>query len=141
MYCNERGIKCDQRPPEGGYYEQREAQRKERLVEERNPSIHQQSSYHAARSASSASQTGGWCTRCEATSHAAAALPSLPVRLDLVRLYFDYIHDQFHSLFHRPSFIEDALGDRVHHGILFGICALSARCVFSYAAKQNMWIR
>ncbi|KXH40590.1 ZnF3 [Colletotrichum nymphaeae SA-01] len=128
VYCNERGIKCDQRPPEGGYYEQRENQRKERLVEERDLSVHQQSSYNAAaRSASSASQTGGWCTRCETASHAADALPSLPVRLDLVRLYFDYIHDQFHSLFHRPSFIEDALGDRVHHGILFGICALSAR--------------
>ncbi|KXH33786.1 ZnF3 [Colletotrichum salicis] len=127
IYCNERGIKCDQRPPEGGYYEQRENQRKERLVEERNTSIQQRSSYHAAGSASSGSQAGGgWCTRCETTPHA-AALPSLPVRLDLVRLYFDYIHDQFHSLFHRPSFIEDALGDRVHHGILFGICALSAR--------------
>ncbi|RBQ97170.1 hypothetical protein VDGD_20188 [Verticillium dahliae] len=49
------------------------------------------------------------------------------MRLDLVRLYFDYIHDQFHSLFHRPSFIEDALQDRVPHSILFGMFALSAR--------------
>ncbi|WYZ44712.1 hypothetical protein EsH8_VIII_000028 [Colletotrichum jinshuiense] len=120
-YCSERGIVCDQRPPEGGYYEQRENQRKQRQREqERQPQRNQ-----ARESASLGSRASGWCTRCETTPH--ATLPSLPVRLDLVRLYFDYIHDQFHSLFHRPSFIEDALGDRVPQGILYGICALSAR--------------
>ncbi|KAK2037061.1 hypothetical protein LZ31DRAFT_636276 [Colletotrichum somersetense] len=124
IYCSERGIKCDQRPPEGGYYEQRENQRKQRQEEQvrsGGPSLDQG---HASAS-SPGCHTGGWCARCETAPH--AALPSLPVRLDLVRLYFDYIHDQFHSLFHRPSFIEDALGDRVPHGILYGICALSAR--------------
>ncbi|OHE90453.1 ZnF3 [Colletotrichum orchidophilum] len=122
IYCSERGIKCDQRPPEGGYYEEREAQRKERLEQHK---LHQRNSHQEVVGSSSRSHAGGWCARCETTLH--ATLPSLPVRLDLARLYFDYIHDQFHSLFHRPTFIEDALGDRVPHGILFGICALSAR--------------
>jgi len=26
---------------------------------------------------------------------------------DLVQLYFDYVHDQFHTLSHPPSFLED----------------------------------
>lgn len=55
------------------------------------------------------------------------SLPGLALRLDLVRLYFDYIHDQFHSLFHRPSFVEDVLRDRVPPAIICGMIALSAR--------------
>ena len=54
-------------------------------------------------------------------------LPGLALRLDLVRLYFDYIHDQFHSLFHRPSFVEDVLRDKVPSSIIYGMIALSAR--------------
>ncbi|KAF6826057.1 C6 transcription factor [Colletotrichum plurivorum] len=129
IYCSERGIKCVQIPPPGGYYEQRENQRKQNEEERQQHHHHRQqqesqgSQGHA--SASPGSHASGWCSRCETTLH--ARLPSLPVRLDLVRLYFDYIHDQFHSLFHRPTFVEDALADRVPEGILYGICALSAR--------------
>ncbi|KAF6807728.1 C6 transcription factor [Colletotrichum sojae] len=131
IYCSERGIKCVQKPPPGGYYEQRENQRKQN-EEERQQHHHRQqqgsqgsqgSQGHA--SVSPGSHASGRCSRCETTPH--ARLPSLPIRLDLVRLYFDYVHDQFHSLFHRPSFVEDALADRVPEGILYGICALSAR--------------
>jgi hypothetical protein len=49
------------------------------------------------------------------------------VILELVELYFDLIHDQFHSLFHRSSFTEDVMHDRVPHVILNGMMAMSAR--------------
>ncbi|KAK6211301.1 c6 transcription factor [Colletotrichum tabaci] len=125
IYCSERGLKCDQRPPEGGYYEQRENQRRQRQEEQQGRS---QQGY--ANASSPGSRAGGQCARCQTAPPPPpphATLPPLPVRLELLRLYFDYIHDQFHSLFHRPSFVEDALDDRVPHGILYGICALSAR--------------
>ncbi|OLN87532.1 putative transcriptional regulatory protein C530.11c-like protein 2, partial [Colletotrichum chlorophyti] len=130
VYCIERGITCVQQPPEGGYYEQRENQRRQRQQEQqqaRRHRQHQERQHGQGQHASSSpgSHPGGWCSQGETIPH--AMLPGLPVRLDLVRLYFDYIHDQFHSLFHRPSFVEDALGDRVSDGILYGICALSAR--------------
>jgi hypothetical protein len=51
----------------------------------------------------------------------------MALRQELVGLYFDYIHDQFHSMYHRPSFIEDVVGDRVPEIVLFAIFALSAR--------------
>lgn len=54
-------------------------------------------------------------------------LPPMPLRLELATLYFDYIHDQFHSLFHRPSFMDDVAHDRVAPVLLLAIFALSAR--------------
>jgi hypothetical protein len=51
----------------------------------------------------------------------------MALRQELVGLYFDYIHDQFHSMYHRPSFMEDVVSDRVPEIILFAIFALSAR--------------
>lgn len=49
--------------------------------------------------------------------------------MELLYLYFDFIHDQFHSLFHRPSLEEDVLRGTVPPIILYGIMALSARFV------------
>lgn len=54
-------------------------------------------------------------------------LPPMALRLKLVELYFKYIHDQFHSLYHRPTFLEDVAHERVADVILFAIFALSAR--------------
>lgn len=51
----------------------------------------------------------------------------MALRLKLVELYFKYIHDQFHSLYHRPTFLEDVAHERVADVILFAIFALSAR--------------
>ncbi|KAH9866273.1 hypothetical protein J1614_008839 [Plenodomus biglobosus] len=51
----------------------------------------------------------------------------MELRQELVALYFDYIHDQFHSMYHRPSFVEMVQEDRVPNVILFAIFALSAR--------------
>ena len=51
----------------------------------------------------------------------------MALRRELVELYFDYIHDQFHSIYHRASFLEDVVNDRVPAIALFAIFALSAR--------------
>ena len=51
----------------------------------------------------------------------------MPLRLELVSLYFDYIHDQFHSMYHRPSFTEDVARERVPKIILLAIVAISCR--------------
>ncbi|KFY98426.1 hypothetical protein V500_01667 [Pseudogymnoascus sp. VKM F-4518 (FW-2643)] len=60
---------------------------------------------------------------------AAAGLPLPPpvICLELVELYFDFIHDKFHSIFHRPSLTEDVRQGVVPPVILFAIFALSAR--------------
>jgi hypothetical protein len=59
--------------------------------------------------------------------HSQGSLPPSALRQELVELYFDYIHDQFHSIFHRPSFKDDVSADQVPHVILFAIFALGAR--------------
>jgi hypothetical protein len=56
-------------------------------------------------------------------------LPSMELCMELLGLYFSFIHDQFHSLFHRPSLEEDLRNGKVPPVILFAIMALSARFV------------
>jgi hypothetical protein len=53
--------------------------------------------------------------------------PPWELCLELVELYFDLIHDQFHSLFHRPSFIEQVRKGTAPRVLLFAMMALSAR--------------
>lgn len=106
-YCASRHLRCVQEPPEGGYYHKRQA----RLQE----SGHGEQALSPTQSAS-LSFTG---------PH--VELPPMPLRLELASLYFDYIHDQFHSLFHRPSFMADVASDRVAPVVLLAIFALSAR--------------
>jgi len=54
-------------------------------------------------------------------------VPSRELCVELVHLYFDFIHDQFHTLFHRPTFVEDVENDRAPPVITFAMMALSAR--------------
>ena len=54
-------------------------------------------------------------------------LPSKALCLELANLYFDYIHDQFHSLFHRPSLLRDIEAGVTPPVIVFAMIALSAR--------------
>jgi hypothetical protein len=61
------------------------------------------------------------------TKQAEIPLPPLELCLELVELYFDLIHDQFHSLFHRPSFIEQVKKGTAPPVLLFAMMALSAR--------------
>lgn len=48
---------------------------------------------------------------------------------ELVQLYFDYVHDQFHTLFHPPSFVEDVNRGQAPRILVYGMMALSARYV------------
>lgn len=58
-----------------------------------------------------------------------AKMPPADVCLELLGFYFDYIHDQFHSIFHRPSLEEDVRMGKAPPLILYAIMALSARLV------------
>jgi hypothetical protein len=107
-YCRSRALHCVQRPPEGGYYAQRQAR-----IEE----------FEASQQASVSPGSQLTPTACQSPSD----LPPMPLRLELVSLYFDYIHDQFHSMYHRPSFTEDVARERVPKIILLAIIALSCR--------------
>lgn len=53
----------------------------------------------------------------------------LDIILELVDLYFDLIHDQFHTLFHRPTFTDEVAKGEGKPAILYAMLALSARCV------------
>ena len=61
------------------------------------------------------------------TAETGMPLPPRELLLELVELYFDLIHDQFHSLFHRPSFIEQVRKGTAPRVLLFAMMALSAR--------------
>ncbi|KAG7140369.1 putative transcriptional regulatory protein like [Verticillium longisporum] len=50
-----------------------------------------------------------------------------------VELYFKYIHDQLHSLFHRPSFMLDLHGGTAPLVLVYGMMALSARFSSNHA--------
>ncbi|KAG9191749.1 hypothetical protein G6011_10483 [Alternaria panax] len=54
-------------------------------------------------------------------------LPPTALRQALVELYFDYIHDQFHSMYHKALFMDDVINDRIPPMVLFAIFALAAR--------------
>lgn len=54
-------------------------------------------------------------------------LPTKSLCAELVQLYFDYVHDQFHTLFHPPSFEEDMNRGQVPPILLYGMMALSVR--------------
>lgn len=62
-------------------------------------------------------------------------LPDQPLCADLVKLYFDYVHDKFHSLFHRPSLMEDMLQGEAPEILIYGMLALSARYDPCYSAR------
>ncbi|KAK2602028.1 hypothetical protein QQS21_004455 [Conoideocrella luteorostrata] len=49
------------------------------------------------------------------------------VCVELVDLYFTYIHDQFHSMFHRPSFMLDLQQNKAPNVIVYAMMATAAR--------------
>ncbi|KAI1846587.1 hypothetical protein JX265_009109 [Neoarthrinium moseri] len=106
-YCSSRRLRCVQEPPEGGYYHKRQS----RLQE----TSHGESS----------TSPNPLPTLAFTGPH--VELPPMPLRLELVNLYFDYIHDQFHSIFHRPTFVDSVRDDKVSPAVLLAIFALSAR--------------
>lgn len=54
-------------------------------------------------------------------------LPSDALRVELVELYFRYIHDTFHSLFHQPSLMQGVINGTIPEVLLLGIISLSSR--------------
>jgi hypothetical protein len=54
-------------------------------------------------------------------------LPPQALCEELTDLYFRYIHDTFHSLFHKPSCMRDISSGKVPHVILFAVISLAAR--------------
>lgn len=54
-------------------------------------------------------------------------LPSAAVCFHLATLYFDYIHDQLHTLFQKPAFMADMAMSRTPPVIAFAMTALAAR--------------
>lgn len=64
-------------------------------------------------------------------------LPTKSLCAELVQLYFDYIHDQFHTLFHPPSFVEDINRGQAPRILIYGMMALSARQVFLFSLQNQ----
>lgn len=56
-------------------------------------------------------------------------LPPQSLCEELVDLYFRFIHDTFHSLFHHPTMVEDVSQGTVPPVILYAMISLSARSV------------
>lgn len=69
-------------------------------------------------------------------------LPDQSLCTELVQLYFDYVHDQFHTLFHRPSFIDNLSEGKAPPILVYGMMALSARLVkfLKLASELSMLI-
>ncbi|PNH60983.1 hypothetical protein VD0002_g6745 [Verticillium dahliae] len=63
----------------------------------------------------------------------AAAVQDKALCFELVELYFKYIHDQLHSLFHRPSFMLDLHEGTAPLVLVYGMMALSARFSSNHA--------
>lgn len=112
-YCELHGTECVHELPRGGWYEQRAIQ---------------QSQAGTVSNETYQSPSGSGVSPI---SHHAleqpVLLPETNLLLELVGLYFDYIHDQFHSLFHRPSFFEDIAQQTVPEGLLYGMVGLGSR--------------
>lgn len=66
-------------------------------------------------------------TRWPTTSAASIGLPPQPLCEELVNLYFQYIHDTFHSIFHRPSLMDDVRHGVAPRVVLLSIISLAAR--------------
>jgi hypothetical protein len=99
------GLQCLRGPPEGGYYANRQARLHENIATQQALSDQAKTSPNQGH----------------------VDLPPRTLRRALVELYFDYIHDQFHSMYHKPSFMDNMISDRVPHVVLFAIFALAAR--------------
>lgn len=56
-------------------------------------------------------------------------LPPSAVCFHLATLYFDYVHDQLHTLFQKPAFMTDMVMNKTPPVIMFSVVALSARLV------------
>jgi hypothetical protein len=78
----------------------------------------------------SSSQQGSVTSPYTNTDHGATddvVLPPSAVCFHLATLYFDYVHDQLHTLFQKPTFMADMVMNKCPPVIMFAVVALSAR--------------
>ncbi|KAK0120536.1 hypothetical protein ONS96_010743 [Cadophora gregata f. sp. sojae] len=61
----------------------------------------------------------------------------IPIVLEIVGLYFDLVHDQFHTLFHRPSFTESVAKGTAPPVLLYAMLAPAARFSINPAFKNH----
>lgn len=86
---------------------------------------------HAVSLPQPTSQQGG-VTSPYSTEYGATddvVLPPSAVCFHLATLYFDYVHDQLHTLFQKPAFMADMVMNKCPPVIMFAVVALSARSV------------
>ena len=114
-YCNERGLQCTR---DSSTQSPSSSQSQSRSVKSKS------ASKDVAVRELAPSSSNMYPQRVTQQSY---ELPTRELYLELVHLYFDFIHDQFHTLFHRPTFIEDVENDRAPPIIIFAMMALSAR--------------
>lgn len=111
-YCEVNGGECVHELPRGGWYEQRAKRQR----------TDSQSHHDEGESPPvSASETH------KGTSDEPLRLPEISLLLEITSLYFDYIHDVFHSLFHKSTFIQDLIDGKISDAILFAIVGLALR--------------
>lgn len=67
------------------------------------------------------------CYRVFSTDDLPVLLPPRALCEELASLYFQYIHDTFHSLFHKPSCMREVSTGTIPRVILFAIISLAAR--------------
>jgi hypothetical protein len=86
---------------------------------------------HAASLPQHSSQQGGVTSPYSTDSIATddVRLPPSVVCFHLATLYFDYVHDQLHTLFQKPAFMADMIMNKCPPVIMFAVVALSARSV------------
>lgn len=88
-----------------------------------------ETSPHAVSLPQPASYQGG-ATSPHATDYGSTnevVLPPPAVCFHLATLYFDYVHDQLHTLFQKPSFMTEMVMNKTPPVIMFAVIALSAR--------------
>lgn len=66
-------------------------------------------------------------THYQSSDESLQHLPPYDLCLELVELYFRYIHDTFHSILHKASFLEDVANGTASHAILLAMISLSSR--------------
>lgn len=89
----------------------------------------EEASPHAVSLPQPGSHQGG-ATSPHATDYGSAndvVLPPAAVCFHLATLYFDYVHDQLHTLFQKPSFMTDMVMNKTPPVIMFAVISLSAR--------------
>lgn len=86
---------------------------------------------HAASLPQPSSQQGGVTSpyNNEHSTTEDVVLPPAAVCFHLATLYFDYVHDQLHTLFQKPAFMTDMVMNKCPPVIMFAVVALSARSV------------